>query len=340
MIHQKDLDRVFTQPAAAARGAARHHIIYWLLLLFTVTRNRGTFTLSMLAFERIVLAVALFSGARSFSPARPLLFRQHQVTRTSRLYSTSTDPAEMKLREIQAELKDMGVSYVDCFDRESLTRRLKEARNGEIPVNVPKEKLEASPKAEPAASSPSKTTAEPRPTSSVPPPSSFDCGETLKELRSLRVKELRTELAKRNIRWGNMVEKEDLVQALLKAREATSNFSSSGALSPGKVADINGDTLKTELSTPASTPMLLDVYAVWCGPCQMMAPQLQAAAEELGDSVRVAKIDSDKYPDWASQLRVGGLPTVIVFDGSGNEIERVEGALMKGGLVQLARKHM
>jgi thioredoxin len=137
-----------------------------------------------------------------------------------------------------------------------------------------------------------------------------------------------------------MLEKEELIQALLTARESAHNFSPSGALSPGRVADINADQLQLELSKPASTPLLLDVYATWCGPCQMMSPQLTAAAEELGDSVRVAKIDSDKYPDWASRLRVGGLPTVIVFDGAtGKELKRVEGALLKDGLVQLAKKH-
>ena len=280
--------------------------------------------LVMFTSERMLLTLlVLIPAADSFSPS--LLFRQHHAVPT-RLYSTLMDPSEMKLGQIQKELKEMGVSYTDCFDRESLTRRLVEARNGEIPSCEPERKQE----------SPTTTTSE-EPTNVF---SSFDREATLKELRSLRVKELRAEMAERNIRWGTMVEKEDLVQALLKAREAASNFSSSGALMPGQVADINADILKIELSNPASTPLLLDVYAVWCGPCQMMSPQLKMAAEELGDSVRVAKIDSDKHPEWASQLRVGGLPTVIVFDGSGNEVERVEGALMSDGLVQLARKHL
>ncbi len=71
-----------------------------------------------------------------------------------------------------------------------------------------------------------------------------------------------------------------------------------------------------------------------------MAPQLDEAAAFLGDKVRVAKLDSDQHPDWAGKLRVQGLPTVIVFDGqSGKELERVEGALMKDQLIQLAEKH-
>ena len=140
----------------------------------------------------------------------------------------------------------MGVSYSDCFDRDSLTRRLKEARSGKVV-----KRRNQQPKEQHTNSSPAEST--------------FDRDATLQELRSLRVKELRTELANRNIRWGNMVEKEDLVQALLVAREAASNFSSSGVLTPGKVSDIDADTLTTELSTPAGTPLLLDVYATWCG---------------------------------------------------------------------------
>lgn len=250
----------------------------------------------------------------------------------------------------------MGVSYSDCFDRESLTRRLKQARNGEIAPDPPK--VQNAPKAGETADTASQTPATPKAGATesststgastddtdtatpASPQSNFDRKATLAELRSLRVKELRTELAKRNIRWANMVEKEDLVQALLKAREATSKFTSSGALAPGQVTDINGDILEKELSTPASTPLLLDVYATWCGPCQMLAPELKRAAEELGDTVRVAKIDSDKFSDWASKLQVGGLPTIIVFNGEGTEVERIEGALMKDGLVQLARKNM
>jgi thioredoxin 1 len=242
----------------------------------------------------------------------------------------------MKIRDIQAELNSMGISFTDCFDRDSLTRRLLEARNGEIPIRSAEPEAVAR-EAQPASTQ-ADTSSNPRGDSST---SMFDRETTLKELRSLGVKELRTELANRKIPWRSMLEKEELVQALLSARELAHNFSPSGALSPGQVADINADQLTLELSKPASTPLLLDVYAVWCGPCQMISPQLTAAAQELGCQVRVAKIDSDKFPDWASRLRVGGLPTVIVFDGAtGKEIERVEGALMKDGLVQLARKHV
>ena len=141
--------------------------------------------------ERIFVALAMcVVAASSFSPVPHSVFVRQDQTPTLHLYSTSTDPSEMKLREIQAELKDMGVSYSDCFDRDSLTRRLKEARRGEV----------ATPKTEPQSK-------EKDTTSSPSAESTFDRDATLQELRSLRVKELRTELANRNIRWGNRMER-------------------------------------------------------------------------------------------------------------------------------------
>jgi len=220
-------------------------------------------------------------------------------------------PSEMKLREIQAELRELGVSFVDCFDRDSLQKRLVDARSRKTIGHKEKE--------QPASARESRG-------------KPFDRDSTLRELRSLRVSELRTQLAARNIRWAGMVEKEELVQALAKAMEIASRFSKSGALIPGKVGDLTGTDLDKELEA-TSTFLLLDVYATWCGPCQLMAGQMDAVAREFGSGVRVAKIDSDKYPEWASKYRVQGLPTLILFDESGREVGRQEGVVIKDALV-------
>lgn len=241
------------------------------------------------------------------------------------------EPADMKLREIQAELKEKGISYSDCFDRESLSKRLLEARQGLI--REP-DKLQTA----------AATAAQEAPSSASSPSVDFDRDAVAKTLRSRTVKELREECAQRRIRWSTFIEKEELVQALLEARESALKFSASGAIVPGQVAELTDEQLTIELeSTPSKqigTPLMLDVYATWCGPCQMMAPQMVMAASELGHDVRVAKLDSDKHPLWPNRLKVGALPTVIVFDKQGRELERVEGALMKDALVQLARRHL
>ena len=280
------------------------------------------------------------------------LLMQRFSTASTEADKDQEDPATMRLGEIQAELKGMKISYADCFDKESLVKRLKDARAGLVQPPTSEEGNEKKEEVEKTETDSTETMTEEAKRSSSSSSSSsssgsrgtskFDREAVLSDLRSLRVKELRTRLSERSIRWAGLLEKEDLVRALADAMERASNFSPSGALEPGKVADITDDQLAAEikLAKGVGTPLLLDVYATWCGPCQMMAPQLAAAAAELGETVRVAKIDSDKYPQWASQLRVGGLPTVLVFNAEGNEVNRVEGALMKDGLLDLVRQHI
>ncbi len=237
--------------------------------------------------------------------------------------------SSMRIRAIKDELNEMGISFTDCFDKDSLVDRLKDARSGAVSPSPKSGENDNNDDATSAAESKSTSKSA----------STFDREAVMDELRQKKVRELRTMCAQNNIKWASMIEKEELVRALADYKEQASEFSTSGALTPGKVTMINDDILGKEVSGGAATPLLLDVYATWCGPCKMMAPQLDEAAAELGDKVRVAKIDSDEYPDWAGRLQVKGLPTVIVFDGNGKEVERVEGALMKDQLVQLAQKH-
>lgn len=229
-------------------------------------------------------------------------------------------PSDMKIKEIKEELRTLHVSYADCFERDSLVKRLIDARN-----NVVKEEEEEE----------DSTLTSSESNNEIEPQVKFDRNAVHQELRSLRVSELRTQLAGRGIRWGGMIEKEDLVVALLNSMEETAHFSSSGALSVGSVADVSDDELLKERDTPSSeTPLLLDIYATWCGPCKFLQAQLDMVAKELGSKVRIAKIDSDKYPALAGSLRAEGLPTLIIFDKEGKEIARKEGALMKDDLIK------
>merc|ERR1712224_784346 len=115
----------------------------------------------------------------------------------------------------------------------------------------------------------------------------------------LRVAELRQELASRSIGWADCLEKSELVERLAGVYAKAALFSVSGALEPGMASGISGNELEEELRD-GSTPLLLDCYATWCGPCQMLAPQLSQLATDVGTRVRVAKIDTDAEPEMAS----------------------------------------
>jgi len=138
-------------------------------------------------------------------------------------------------------------------------------------------------------------------------------------------------IGQRRIPRAGLFEKEDIVNALVEARAIASVYSGTGLLIPGEVSDLSAKDVQTEIDHPGSL-MLLDVYATWCGPCQMIAPILKDIAAEEGDKLRVIKMDSDKNQELSSKLKVNGLPTLVLFNG-GNEIDRLEGAPTKDQLM-------
>ncbi len=62
-----------------------------------------------------------------------------------------------------------------------------------------------------------------------------------------------------------------------------------------------------------SKPVIVDFHALWCGPCKVQSPVLKEIADELGDRIRVIKIDVDKNREIASRYQIQGVPTLMVF---------------------------
>ncbi len=82
----------------------------------------------------------------------------------------------------------------------------------------------------------------------------------------------------------------------------------------------------------SATPVLLDFWAEWCGPCKMIAPILDDVAKEYGGKLKVAKINIDENQQTPAQFGVRGIPTLMLFKGGSVEATKV-GALSKSQLV-------
>jgi thioredoxin 2 len=102
-----------------------------------------------------------------------------------------------------------------------------------------------------------------------------------------------------------------------------------GASMPVTVTDA---TFSTEVER-APVPVLLDLWAPWCGPCRMVAPALEELAKEMAGRVRVAKLNVDENPATAARFQVRSIPTLLVLKG-GREMDRIVGVQPKAEIAR------
>ena len=96
------------------------------------------------------------------------------------------------------------------------------------------------------------------------------------------------------------------------------------------VVTLTADNFDAE-ALKSATPVLVDFWAEWCGPCKMIAPVLDELAEEYAGKVRIGKVNIDEHPALAAQFNVRAIPTLLLFKG-GQVTEQMVGARSKRDL--------
>lgn len=103
------------------------------------------------------------------------------------------------------------------------------------------------------------------------------------------------------------------------------------------VLEITDSNFEQEVAQ-SDLPVLVDFWAVWCGPCQRVAPIVEELAKENAGKAKLAKLDIDENPGIATDFGVSSIPTLILFKG-GKEVDRVVGALPKSQLQAMIDRH-
>jgi thioredoxin 1 len=105
-----------------------------------------------------------------------------------------------------------------------------------------------------------------------------------------------------------------------------------------KPIEITDATFEQEV-LKSDTPVLIDFWATWCGPCKMIAPIVEELANEFAGKLKVGKVDVDSNQQIAMQFGIRSIPTLLIFKG-GRVVDQLVGAVPKNALVDKLNRHL
>ena len=106
----------------------------------------------------------------------------------------------------------------------------------------------------------------------------------------------------------------------------------------GNVAELNDANFISEV-VDASTPVLVDFWATWCGPCRKLSPVIEEISEQYQDKVKFVKINVQDNTQTAQTYSVSGLPCILLFK-DGQPVERMAGMFPKSKIISNIEKHI
>lgn len=104
------------------------------------------------------------------------------------------------------------------------------------------------------------------------------------------------------------------------------------------VTEFTDDNFQVEV-LKSDQPVLVDFWAPWCGPCRMMAPELEKVAKEAAGQWLVVKVDTEAVPELGERFRIRSIPTLALFRG-GREVNRVAGARPAADIRMFVSSHL
>ena len=106
----------------------------------------------------------------------------------------------------------------------------------------------------------------------------------------------------------------------------------------GNVLEINDTSFEQEVLN-ASTPVVVDFWATWCGPCRKLGPVLDEIAQNYEGKVKFAKVNVEESLETAKKYSISGIPCLLVFK-DGESVERMTGLMPKSTIISNIEKHM